>query len=284
MKLSQLIETPKQRGESMLLYGPPKGGKTKLAGSLSRRFTLHWFDLENGIKTLINDTSLSQEMKERINVYQIPDTKVTPVAIETMMKVFTGNTVKFCEKHGKVGCLHCMGKAPMVEFCANNLGPNDIIVIDSLSQLSDSAYNQVMGPDVDPEKEWKHYDAWNQRIAMCLSLVQQAPYHSIFLGHANMTEQQDGTEKLTPVGGTKKFSSQLARYFGHVLYAEPKAGQFKVGSKQDYAANIQIGNRADLKLGTDGITLEHFFVPPSELPKRNAAPSVPAGANNLLKK
>ncbi len=275
MKLSQLIETPKQRGESMLLYGPPKGGKTKLAGSLSKRFKLKWFDLENGIKTLVNDTSLTKEMQDNIEVYQLPDTKLSPVAIETMMKVFTGNAVKFCEKHGKIGCLHCMGKAPMVEFNAGTLGPNDIIVIDSLSQLSDSAYNQVMGPDVDPDKEWKHYDAWNQRIAMCLSLIQQAPYHTIFLGHANMTEQQDGTEKLTPVGGTKKFSSQLARYFGHVLYAEPKAGQFRVGSKQDYAANIQIGNRADLKLGTDGITLEHFFVPPNELPKKLPAASVP---------
>lgn len=268
MKLSDLKISPLRRGVNMLLYGPPKGGKTKLAGTLSEEFTLWWFDLENGIQTLLNDTSLTPEMQARINVIQIPDTKLTPVAIETMLKVLTGNAVRICEEHGKVNCLSCMqAQKPITEFCANKLTPKDVIVVDSLSQLSDSAYNQVMGPDIDPQKEWKHYDAWNQRIAMCLSLIQQAPFNTLFLGHAKMTEQQDGTEKLTPVGGTRAFSANLARYFGHVLYAEPKAGKFYVGSKQDYAANIQLGTRADLKYGENGVKLKHFFLPPTELPK-----------------
>lgn len=266
MKLSDLKIAPMRRGVNMLIYGPPKGGKTKLAGSLAKRFKLWWFDLENGIQTLLNDPDFTPEMAANVEVFQIPDTKLNPVAIETMLKVLTGNPVKICENHGKVNCLHCMGKNPVADFCANNLTPNDVVVIDSLSQLSDSAYNQVMGPDIDPQKEWKHYDAWNQRIAMCLSLIQQAPFHTLFLGHAKMVEQQDGTEKLTPVGGTRAFSANLARYFGHVLYSEPKAGKFFVGSKQDYAANIQLGTRADLKYGENGVTLEHFFLPPSELP------------------
>lgn len=269
-KLSDMTTT-KVRGSSALLYGPPKSGKTKLAGSLAKYFNLHWFDLENGIETLTHDTTLTQEMKERIFVYSLPDTKVNPVGIDTMMKVLTGNPVKICEKHGKVMCLHCTGKAPVFEFNASALTSKDIIVVDSLSQLSDSAFNQVAGADISPELEWKHYDGWNQRIAMCLSLIQQAPYNTLFIGHAKMLEQADGSEKLCPVGGTKAFSANITRYFAHVIYCETKAGQFRTGSKQNYAANIQIGNRADLDLGKEGTELAHFFLPASERPKAAAA-------------
>ena len=268
MNLADLTEQPKDLGESVLVYGASKSGKTELVGQLANDFNLLWFDLENGIKTLINTPNLSLEAKKRIEVIQIPDTKVNPVAVETMLKVFTGQKASICHKHGKVGCLSCKAaSAPFVDVCLNEIKRDTIVVVDSLSQLSDSAFNTVAGPNVDPTLEWKHYDAWNQRVAMCLSMIQQARYHVVFIGHPRMTELTDGTEKICPVAGTKNFSSNVAKYFGHVLYTETKAGDFKVGSEQKFAVNVQIGNRAHLKINADGVKLRDFFLPPNDVKK-----------------
>ena len=60
MKLSQKIASKSHR---VLLFGPPKSGKTQLAGELSKEYNLLWFDLENGVDTLLK---LPEEQKERI--------------------------------------------------------------------------------------------------------------------------------------------------------------------------------------------------------------------------
>ena len=75
MKLSQ--SAPKST-QSVLVFGPPKCGKTQLVGQLATRFNLVWFDLENGSATLhklpqeqygllddIRDNALSSLEKDR---------------------------------------------------------------------------------------------------------------------------------------------------------------------------------------------------------------------------
>ena len=61
MKLSQLVAASNAAGNipkrthSILLYGPPKVGKTELAGTLAKINdvdNIYWFDLENGADTL----------------------------------------------------------------------------------------------------------------------------------------------------------------------------------------------------------------------------------------
>ena len=58
MKLS---EKTKSKAHRVLLFGPPKSGKTALAVQLARIFKLHWFDLEDGVKTALKPTILPKE-------------------------------------------------------------------------------------------------------------------------------------------------------------------------------------------------------------------------------
>ena len=71
----------------VIVFGESKSGKTELVGRLAERYNLLYFDLENGFETLLK---LPQEWKDRIELVSIPDTKVYPVAIETILKVLEG--------------------------------------------------------------------------------------------------------------------------------------------------------------------------------------------------
>jgi hypothetical protein len=252
----------KRTGESMLIYGPPKVGKTELAASLAKQFNLLWFDLENGLQTVVRTPRLTDADRARIQVVSIPDTKANPVAIDTMLKVLTGMPGEICQEHGKWGCLACKAAkppAPTTSVELRKLDRSSVVVIDSGTQLSDSAWASVVGPNLDAQTEWKHYDKWNQRIAMCLSFIQQAPYHTVLLAHGLSIELQDGTERIVPKMGTKAFSENVAKYFSHVLYAETKFGKYSAGSTPDYNVKVLLGNRAGIKFETDKTKLTEFF-------------------------
>jgi len=84
MNLDEFI--PSTRGK-VLVYGAPKTGKTALVGKLASKFTLHWLDLESGIKTLLNPAMLDPQFRKNINVIPVPDHKLYPVAIDTVREV-----------------------------------------------------------------------------------------------------------------------------------------------------------------------------------------------------
>ena len=94
MKLSQLTASKSHR---VLLFGPPKSGKTLLAGELASEFNLIWFDLESGVETLLQ---LPTEQQEKVDVIQLPDTRSYPIAIETCLKVIKGGPANICTEHG----------------------------------------------------------------------------------------------------------------------------------------------------------------------------------------
>ena len=59
-KLTNIAET---KIKHILVYGPPKAGKTKLAGSMAEKKRVIWFDFERGHSTLFQ---LPKEWQERI--------------------------------------------------------------------------------------------------------------------------------------------------------------------------------------------------------------------------
>ncbi len=247
----------KKNGESIILYGAPKTGKTLLAGQLASDFTLHWFDLENGIQTLA--TQLPQEYKKNVNVIQIPDTKNSPVAANAMWKILQGVPTKLCYLHGKIFCAECQ-KAKLEEHTIelSKLSRKDVVVIDSGSQLSDSswAYINMNGEEI----TWKTYEKWNSMLAMMLSNIQQAPYHTVFITHEVEVEMPDGSKKLAPLCATKNFSSRVAKFFGHVVYTEVRNKKFGAGSTHEYSASIIAGSRAGIALDSGkGITLKNLL-------------------------
>lgn len=248
----------KTTGESLIIYGAPKSGKTLLAGKLAEDgFDLEWFDLENGIQTLA--TQLAETAKKRVNVIQIPDTKNSPVAATAMWKILQNTPTKLCYAHGKIFCAECSkAKLPEHDINLSLVKKPKVLVIDSLSQLSDSAwaYINLNGEDI----TWKTYEKWNSMMAMMLSNIQQAPYHVVCLTHEVEVEMPDGSKKLAPLCATRNFSARVAKFFGHVIYTEVRNKKFGAGSTHEYNASIVAGSRAGIALdATKGITLKNLL-------------------------
>jgi chloramphenicol 3-O-phosphotransferase len=248
MKLSQRVASKSRR---ILLYGPPKSGKTQLAGELSSAFNQIWFDLENGVDTLLQ---LPDEQKERIEVISLPDTRSYPIAIETMLKVIKGGPVSICEAHGKVNCGICAkAQAPTNQVELNSLGLDTIVVVDSLTQLTNSAIAHITKNQPDDYK--MQHDDWGnlgKLMDIFLSHVQNAPFHIVCITHENEVEMVDGKDKIVPTAGTRNFSRNVAKYFDEVYYLQVKNGKHVVGSSTTFANNIMTGSRGGHVLEKEG--------------------------------
>lgn len=239
MKLSQRKASKTHR---VLLFGPPKSGKTQLAGETSKEFNLIWFDLENGIDTLLK---LPTEQQEKVEVVAIPDTRSFPIAIETMLKVIKGGPADVCEEHGKVGCAVCKKNGgAFTSLNLSDLGPDTIVVVDSLTQLTNSAISFITKNQPDDYK--LNYDDWGnlgKLMDTFLSHVQQAPFNVICISHETEAEMEDGKTKLVPTAGTRAFSRNTAKYFDEVIYCEVKNKKHIAASSTLYNGNILTGSR-----------------------------------------
>ena len=239
MKLS---DRPKAQNHHILLFGPPKCGKTKLAGDLASDYNLIWFDLESGVDTL---KQLPVEQQERVEVISLPDTRSYPIAIETMLKVIKGNKVEICEAHGKVGCPVCKKEgAAFTVVELNALHPDTIVVVDSITQLTNSAIAHITKDKPDDYK--LDYDDWGnlgKLMDIFLSHVQNAPFKIVCISHEIEVEMVDGKPKIVPTAGTRNFSRNSAKYFSEVVYMEVKNGRHRAGSSTSYANNILTGSR-----------------------------------------
>jgi hypothetical protein len=242
MKLSTKPTSPIQ---SVIIYGAPKTGKTQLAGELAKEFNLIWFDLENGYATL---TKMPMEWQERIEIISIPDTRDYPIAIETCLKVIRGNPVTICEIHGKVDCPICkQASAPTVAVNLNALSPDTVVVFDSITQLTNSAIAFITKGKPDDYK--LDYDDWaklGKLMDAFFSAVQQAKFHVVCISHETESEMEDGKLKLVPTAGTRNFSRNVAKYFGHVVYADVKNMKHTFNSKTASTLNIVTGSRTDV--------------------------------------
>jgi hypothetical protein len=239
MKLSQKTASKAHR---VLLFGPPKAGKTKLAGDCSKEFNLLWVDCENGIDTLLQ---LPPEQQERIEVIQLPDTRSFPIAIETCLKMIKGQKGTVCETHGKWNCMDCTKKSlPLVPVELSTLPLDTIVVFDSLTQLTNSAIAHITKAQPDDYK--LTYDDWGnlgKLMDTFLSHVQQAGFHVICISHETEAEMEDGKNKLVPTAGTRNFSRNTAKYFDEVIYCEVKNKKHVAASSTLYNGNILTGSR-----------------------------------------
>jgi hypothetical protein len=244
MKFTDKIDSARQR---LLVFGGPKSGKTKLVGDLSSNYNLWYFDLENGYKTL---RQLPHEQQARIQLFSIPDTKVFPIAIETLLKVITGQPVNFCVEHGKVGCSLCKKDNKPVETVElNSLGADDIVVVDSGTQLALSAMSHIKKNDDELEKpSWDDFAKQGFLMDKFLSQCQQAKFNLCFITHEVETELENGGKKLVPVAGTREFSRNTAKYFDHVVYCELKNKKHQFGSATDYAMSVLTGSRSGVSI------------------------------------
>lgn len=275
----KLIDKAPSSTHRVLIFGAPKSGKTQLAATLSSKYKIIWFDLENGYGTLLK---LPKSQQENIELISIPDSKTFPIAIETMLKVITGNEVSICEEHGKVSCPVCIKEnGATTKVCLKELNNDTVVVIDSLSQLSNSAIAFITkGQPDDYKMDFSDWGNLRAIVEKFLSQVQQARYNIVCISHEEEVEMEDGRKKIVPVCGSSKSSRNTAKYFDHVLYCELKNKKHITASSTTYANNILTGSRTDI--------IMEQMVEPSLLEifnSKNVAPATPGSlALSSLKK
>lgn len=250
-KLSSLKQT---QIKHIMLFGPPKSGKTDRAGKLAKYKKLIWFDLENGFGTLFQ---LPQELQDNIELIHIPDTRGTPMAIETMLKVIKGVKCVICDEHGKVlPCPACVklyphpAVIPSTTVELNALDNDSAVVVDSTTQLVNSAIAHIT--KLKPDDYKLEYDDWaylGKLMDTFFCYVQAASFNVICISHEAEVKMVDKTAKLVPVGGTSNFNRNVAKYFDEVIYARVQNGKHTLASSTATDNNVLTGSRANVDLG-----------------------------------
>src|SRR5215813_6397813 len=159
MKLTEIAAAIKNSGKpkdcwSVLVYGDPKTGKTRLAATIAKVKYIrrvHFVSLERGTETIVQmlkEGLLTQEEAEKIIIYDIPDTQDRPLGMETVMKMLTSYRDQvICHAHGKVDCMDCANRDATTKkiisykgdiFNLKKLTSEDVVVLDNLTQFSRS--------------------------------------------------------------------------------------------------------------------------------------------------
>ena len=264
---------------SVILFGAPFTGKTLLAGELAEHFNLILIDMEAGHDVLF---TLPEEWQERIEVISLPDTSSYPIAIETCLKMVK-IPVDVCEKHGKVSCPRCkVAGDPMTHVDLNNLPDDTIVIFDSATQLTASAIANIVKNEDDMYK--LKLDDWgglSKLMDIFFSHIQNAPYKRIVISHIKEAEGEDGKTLLSPVAGSQNFSSNVARFFDHVVYLETKNKKHMAASSTTYNTRIKTGSRTNVKLEEMGkATLLSIFKPEAVVDTPVTSSSVKAGTGS----
>jgi len=260
------IDPAENAFRKILVYGPPKSGKTKLVGTLAERFKLDWIDLENGYKTLFQ---LPKELQKNINIIRVPDSREFPIAGQMLWAVTKGNKVKVCEKHGNANCPLCL-KDPGWEIELNNQPIDRILVIDSATQLTMSILNRMMkdawAKDPETKPEWDNYREMGNRLNGIFGQIQAGRYHCIVISHeVEIMNDKTKETKVVPVAGTTNFSKNFGKFFDDIVYLEIKDKRHQLGSNTTYKLNTLTGSRAgiDLEKLTGNVSLIPFFEQPN---------------------
>lgn len=232
------------QAQTALVYGPPKVGKTQLVGELANHFNLLWFDLENGSATL---AKLPPEAQDKIELVALPDSRSYPIAIETCLKVIKGNKVIIDNDTGKIVLKEMEGKS-YTTVCLNELGPDWVVVFDSLTQLTNSAIAHITKNQPDDYK--LQFDDWGnlgKLMDIFLSHVQTSRCHIVCISHETEAEMEDGKLKIVPTAGSRNFSRNTAKYFGHVVYCQVANKKHSFTSSTTGVLNVVAGSRTDVK-------------------------------------
>lgn len=240
----------------VLVYGPPKSGKTAMVGKLAEEgFILHWFDCEQGVKTLMNPEMLNPIFRKNIKLYNIPDHRALPIAIDTLRKLFKGGDYKFCYLHGVNSCPLC-GKESQAKWSDTiNLGKftdKDVLVVDSWSQVSNSAANKVTLKAWQKDDEYKmDFDDFRMQgmyLDEVLSKIQVANINICVISHDVDVEKSESKEKIVPLGGTRNFSKMMAKYFDEVINIQVLNGKHSAHSATTWSNTTLTGGRSGIKL------------------------------------
>lgn len=248
--------------QHILLYGPPKSGKTIVAGMLAEHYNLKYISMEGGYNVLLEN--VPAEWQARIEVLDVKDTTDYPIAAETVPKLMELREFKVCTTHSKVNCPLCIKEGNELEvWDFSKFGVEDVVIFDSGTRLSASIMAHLMRTQpADAKNERDDYRKQGQLLDQFFSRIQNAPFHIIYITHENSVKMIDGSDKITPIAGTGNYSRNVAKFFDEVVYAGISNGKHFLASSTGYKANMITGGRASMELSKlDYPTLLPLFKP-----------------------
>lgn len=242
-----------EQPQSILLFGASKTGKTELAGELANEgYRLIWIDLENGKQTLIH--CVKPENFKNIEYVHVPDTMENPMAILTVGKLLqSSGPVRICDRHGVIACAICKENITTIDL--TKLTNKDVVVIDTGTQLSDSALAYVMKEEnrkMFTAFERADFDAYGHQGRLLNSVFSnfqnRLKCHRILITHESIIDQPDGSKLIMPKCGTKNYSREFPRFFDHVLYLYRSNKKHMVASSTEFSPKILTGSRSAIAI------------------------------------
>jgi hypothetical protein len=205
----------------LLLCGDSGSGKSgALASLVSAGYTLRILDMDNGLDSL--KTYVMRDCPERANTVEFrtlrDDYKITASGpVVDKPKAFV-NAMKMLNHW----------KYDDVDFgVPAEWGPNVICVIDSLSFLSDAAFDMAKGlnPTAKDPRQW-FYSA-QEGIESFLAMITSATFRTnvIITAHVRYSTAADGTNKGYPSAVGSALCPTIPRYFNQWAQCVSKAGK-----------------------------------------------------------
>lgn len=247
----QLTEYKDDERKRIIVYGDPFTGKTTLVAKLAEKFKLKWIDIEHGASSILRN--VDKKYHSNIDLIQIPDSKVNPMAAETVLKIFDGAKCIICIEHGKVSCPIC-AKVPgpaMNEICLRDMQKNEIVVLDSATQFSNSVMSHIARKQsVDYKPERDDYAVQGRLLDKVFTQMQGGHYNCVIISHAALigTEKSDKITKLVPIGGTTNYSRTFAKFFDDVVYCELLNGKHKFTSSTGASPQVITGSKSNVSI------------------------------------
>jgi len=181
-----------------------------------------------------------------------------------------GGKKRICMEHGKINCPICAkdASAKWSELDILTFTDRDILVIDSLSQLANSAMNRVILKEItkpggeEYKRTYADYASQGNLMEQVLSFIQALDINIAVISHELESESLEGREKIVPVAGTRNFSLTCAKYFDSVVYTSVLNKQHRANSLTTFSPTIVTGSRlpasVDDKKG-DELSIESLF-------------------------
>lgn len=261
--------------EHVILYGPPKTGKTLAFGLLAEFFNLLVFDGDKGLKALYDN--LPKEMLKRIIPIRMVDTPDYPLFFRGMLKVVTGRKITLCLEHGIHECPICNKntEAKSIQVELEALPSNWVVGMDSQTQFVNSAIRHItlqVHTDAKTGKlkeipyEYKfERDQWmalKNIMDTFGSYVKDLRCPFVSISHETMVETEAGEKQLAPVSGSDNSSRGYAKFYGSVVFTRVVNGKHTYSSASTFNPKIQAGSRSNIALEKQGVpALLHLFRP-----------------------
>lgn len=256
----------KRVNNSLLIYGGPKTGKTKMAASIAKIASIKrviWFDCERGSDTIFSgEAGLSEKELEKIEPVFFKDTSDRPIVAETMLKVLTSRAeVHIDQETGKTG-----GKTDQtISVGYKALDDTTAIVFDTISQVADSVFalQKMLYAYDDNRRYWGEFHG---AMNIIMGAIQSSSGVNILLAQELLLEGSTKAEekqrtlsnaaggkksssilvqddRIIPVCGSQPYSLKAAKYPSTVVRLYTELKKYKGVSSPVTLANVMAGSR-----------------------------------------